>query len=184
VKNELMPAIKKDKSYLKKKNMEIVSTGKDSIPTVRQLPGKDNALGTMKFLFPNSFDIYLHDTPDKSLFKKNNRAISHGCIRVADAPKLAAYLLEDQKDWNEEKIKSTAGTGKEQTVNLQKKVPVMITYYTAWVDETGQLRFANDVYDHDKSTMARMFTGKQNMNIAKTGNTDSSKTKKDSLARP
>lgn len=168
VKNELLPAMKKDKSYLRKKNMEIVSMGKDSIPTIRQLPGKDNSLGTMKFLFPNSFDIYLHDTPDKGLFAKNNRAQSHGCIRVADAPKLAAYLLEGQNGWTEEKIKATTGTGKEETVSLQKKMPVMITYYTAWVDETGKLRFANDVYQHDQNTMARMFTGKQDMNIAAT----------------
>lgn len=168
VKNEIMPAMKKDKSYLKKKNMEIVSMGRDSIPVIRQLPGKDNSLGTMKFIFPNSFDIYLHDTPDKGLFRQNNRAQSHGCIRVADAPKLATYLLEDQKDWTEEKIKATAGTGKEQTVNLQKKNPVMITYYTVWVDETGKLRFANDVYNHDQNTIARMFTGKQNMqNVAR-----------------
>ncbi len=182
VKNEIMPAMKKDKNYLKKKNMEIVSMGKDSIPVIRQLPGKDNSLGTMKFLFPNSFDIYLHDTPDKSLFAKKDRAISHGCIRVADAPRLAAWLLEGQNGWDAAKIKSTVAAGKEETVNVQKKMPVAITYYTAWIDETGKMRFANDVYDHDKETMARMFTGK-NVSVAH-GSADSVNARRDSLVRP
>lgn len=156
VKNEIMPALKKDPNYLKKNNME--QTGKnDSVPVIRQLPGKDNALGRMKFLFPNSHDIYLHDTPDKNLFARKDRALSHGCIRVADANKLAAYLLEGQSDWTKEKIQNMAKSNKEEHVKLKNTHPVTLTYYTAWVDEGGLMNFRSDVYGHDKDARNKMF---------------------------
>ena len=110
-----MPAMKKDATYLKKNNMEIVSQ-KDSIPVIRQLPGDDNALGNVKFLFPNSYDIYLHDTPHKNLFNKKVRALSHGCIRVADAQKLAQHLLKGQSEWTGDKISQAMKDNKEQSV--------------------------------------------------------------------
>jgi murein L,D-transpeptidase YcbB/YkuD len=156
VKNEIMPAMKKDPAYLKKHHMEKTG-GSDSLPGIRQLPGKDNSLGRVKFLFPNSHDIYLHDTPDKNLFAKNDRALSHGCIRVADAQKLAEYLLRDQSDWNTQKIQSAMNGGKEQSVKLKQEERVSITYYTAWVDDAGMMNFRNDVYGHDKEAAARMF---------------------------
>jgi L,D-transpeptidase YcbB len=159
VQNEIMPAMKSDPSYLKKKNMEIVGKG-DSIPTIRQLPGEENALGKVKFLFPNSYDIYLHDTPKKGLFDKQKRAYSHGCIRVADAVKLAQYLLREQKEWTPEKITASMESGKEQFVKLTNSLPVVITYYTAWVDETGGLNFRDDIYGHDTRTAKRMFAPK------------------------
>ncbi|RYD89923.1 MAG: hypothetical protein EOP50_16780, partial [Sphingobacteriales bacterium] len=90
VRNEVMPAMQKDPGYLKRRHMEIVRQN-DSIPQVRQLPGEDNALGRVKFLFPNTFDIYLHDTPHKDLFAQKYRALSHGCIRVARPDSLAAF---------------------------------------------------------------------------------------------
>lgn len=151
-----MPKIKTDPSYLKKNNMEITGRN-DSIPEIRQLSGKNNALGQVKFLFPNSYDIYLHDTPDKTLFAKKDRALSHGCIRVADAQKLAQYLLRDQKEWTPEKINSVIKADKEQSVTVKNPEPVYITYNTAWVDENGKLNFRNDIYGHDKETMERMF---------------------------
>ncbi|MBD0333168.1 MAG: L,D-transpeptidase family protein [Chitinophagaceae bacterium] len=160
VQTEILPKMKTDKSYLKKKNIEIVSE-KDTIPTLRQLPGKDNPLGKVKFLFPNTFDIYLHDTPDKNLFKRKDRALSHGCIRVADAAKLAQYLLENQSGWTENKIREAMSSGKEQTVTVKNSKPVYISYYTAWVDETGKMNFRNDVYGHDKSTAEKMFVRQQ-----------------------
>jgi murein L,D-transpeptidase YcbB/YkuD len=117
-----------------------------------------NSLGQAKFLFPNSYDIYLHDTPDKSLFAKKDRALSHGCIRVADAKKLAAYLLRDQGDWSATKIDQVMKGNNEQHVAVKQKEPVYITYFTAWVDEKGKMNFRNDVYGHDKETGERMFT--------------------------
>ena len=157
VQNEIMPAMKKDPSYLRKNNMEVVNQN-DSIPQIRQLPGKDNALGKVKFLFPNNFDIYLHDTPHKGLFNKNDRALSHGCIRVANAEALAQFLLRDQKEWTPEKIRGAMNSGKEQTVKVNQPVPVLITYYTAWADETGKLRFGRDIYGHDAETARMLFT--------------------------
>ncbi len=156
VKNEIMPAMKKDPNYLKKKNMEIVSQN-DSVPVIKQLPGKDNALGRVKFLFPNSFDIYLHDTPDKSLFNRKDRALSHGCIRVADAEKLAAYLLRSHSEWTPVKVREAMNGGKEQTITVPNE-PVNISYLSAWVDGTGKMHFRSDVYGRDKDVMARLFT--------------------------
>lgn len=158
--NEIMPAMKKDPNYLKKKNMEIVK-GNDSVPRIRQLPGGDNSLGMVKFLFPNSFDIYFHDTPEKGLFDKNKRAFSHGCIRLADANKMAQYLLQDQKEWTPEKIGEAMNSGKEQSVKLSRAVPVFITYYTAWVDDSGQLQFRDDIYKYDSKTAKMLFNGSQ-----------------------
>ena len=156
VKNEIMPALSTDKSYLRKHHMEIVKAN-DSLPTIRQLPGKDNALGRVKFLFPNSFDIYLHDTPDKSAFASSNRAMSHGCIRVADAEKLAVYLLRDQQEWNGQKVHAAIESGREQKVTVKASEPVFITYYTTWVDDHGAMNFRPDVYGHDEEAENSMF---------------------------
>jgi L,D-transpeptidase YcbB len=157
VRDEIMPKMKTDPNYLKSQHMEIVSQ-KDSIPVIRQLPGAKNSMGKAKFLFPNNYDIYLHDTPDKSLFAQKDRALSHGCIRVAKPEQLAAYLLRNQSEWTPERIQQAMNSGKEQTVQLNRPVPVAITYYTAWVDRTGQLHFRNDVYQHDDRTARMMFT--------------------------
>lgn len=172
VKNEIIPAMKNDPGYLKKKNMEIVRQN-DSVPVIKQLPGKDNPLGKVKFLFPNSFDIYLHDTPDKALFKKNNRALSHGCIRVADAQKLAQYLLREQKDWTPEKISAAMNGKEEQTVKVNNPAPVQISYLSSWVDvASGKMHFRNDINGRDKQTLARLFTTAVPADVA-TANADS-----------
>jgi len=157
VEKEILPAIEKDPAYLEKQEMEIVNTD-DSLPVIRQLPGEKNALGKVKFLFPNSFDIYFHDTPAKSLFKKDKRAYSHGCIRLSEPTRLANYLLQDSEDWNAEKIDKAMNSGEEKYVKLPSPVPVLITYYTAWVDDDGLLHFADDIYDHDKTLAKKMFT--------------------------
>lgn len=157
VKNEIMPKMKNDPGYLKKNNMEIVSQN-DSIPQIRQLPGKDNALGRVKFLFPNSFDIYLHDTPNKALFAQQNRALSHGCIRVAKPDSLALFVLRGQDGWTLDKINAAMNAGKEQSVGVKTPVPVSITYYTAWADPAGKLHFSQDIYGYDQRTAERMFT--------------------------
>lgn len=181
VKNEIMPAMKKDPNYLKKKNMEIVSQN-DSVPVIKQLPGKDNALGRVKFLFPNSYDIYLHDTPDKSLFKQKDRALSHGCIRVADAEKLASYLLRSHSEWTPAKVREAMNSGREQTITVTNE-PVQISYLSAWVDGTGKLNFRDDVYGRDKKVMARLFTSVGTSQDVAIGSRDSTSrsTQKDSV---
>lgn len=172
VRNEIVPAMKKDPGYLKKKNMERTG-GTDSLPEIKQLPGKDNALGRVKFLFPNSFDIYLHDTPDKTLFTKKDRRLSHGCIRVARADELAAFVLND---WNKDKVNSAMKGEKEQSVKVNNPVAVNISYLTAWVDEKGKISFRPDNYGHDSHTMARLFTASATDNVAGKPIADSSKT--------
>jgi murein L,D-transpeptidase YcbB/YkuD len=159
VKAEILPAMKNNPNYLRQHNMEVVKKN-DSIPTIRQLPGDHNSLGKAKFLFPNSFDIFFHDTPAKDLFEKDQRAFSHGCIRLHDAGKMAAYLLRDDKDWTPERVNKAMNSKKEQWVKLKKAVPVAITYYTAWVDADGKLNFRNDIYGHDMKTSNRMFAVK------------------------
>jgi murein L,D-transpeptidase YcbB/YkuD len=149
--------MQKDPDYLKKRNMEIVKQEGDYMQ-IRQLPGQDNSLGRVKFLFPNSFDIYLHDTPHKNLFAQQNRALSHGCIRVAKPDSLAAYILRNQQGWTPEKITQAMNSGQEQTVKVEKPVPVAITYYTAWTGNNGKLHFRKDLYGFDQKTAARMFT--------------------------
>lgn len=158
VKKEIMPAMQRNPNYLSSHHMEITGT-ENGIPVIRQLPGNDNSLGKVKFLFPNSFNIYFHDTPAKSLFEKDKRAFSHGCIRLSDPAKMANYLLKGNPEWNAAKIGSAMNSGKEKYVKLKKPVPVLITYYTAWVDDNGSLHFAEDIYGHDKTMMHKMFLG-------------------------
>jgi murein L,D-transpeptidase YcbB/YkuD len=156
VKNEILPQMKSNPNYLKSKRMEIVGKN-DSLPTIRQLPGAENALGKVKFLFPNRYDIYFHDTNAKDIFKKDVRAVSHGCIRLADAEKVANYLLRNNSEWTSEKIHTAMNNGKEQFVKLNPSMPVSITYFTTWVDETGALNFRDDVYSNDKKISQMMF---------------------------
>ncbi len=156
VKNEILPAMAKNPSYLVSQNMEIVKyTGE--YPVIRQLPGPGNALGKVKFLFPNNFNIYFHDTPSKSLFERSKRAYSHGCIRLSDPEKMANYLLRHQPEWTPERIYEAMNSGEEKYVKLEKPVPVVVTYYTAWVDDAGRLNFRDDIYDHDKKLAVKMF---------------------------
>jgi murein L,D-transpeptidase YcbB/YkuD len=158
VTNEILPAIEKNKHYLAENEMEDQGDKDgDGIPDIRQLPGDKNSLGRIKFLFPNNFDIYLHDTPAKSLFSRDKRAFSHGCIRLADAQKMAEYLLRNDPDWNSEKIVEAMNKKEPQVVKLKNTAEVFITYYTAWVDDEGRLNFREDVYGHDKEIRARLF---------------------------
>ena len=156
VRNEILPAVAKDPGYLARNNMEEVGMEGD-LPKIRQLPGPDNSLGRVKFLFPNSFNIYFHDTNAKSLFNKDKRAFSHGCIRLEEPEKMAQYLLRNQPEWTPERIEDAMNSGVEKYVKLKDPIPVFITYYTAWVDETGQLNFREDIYGHDEKLAGRMF---------------------------
>jgi murein L,D-transpeptidase YcbB/YkuD len=117
---------------------------------VRQKPGVKNSLGLVKFMFPNSNNIYLHDTPSKSLFAKETRAFSHGCIRVGKPRDLALAILKNDKNWTPEKIDAAMHAGKENTYVLKNKIPVYIGYFTAWVDDKGEINFYDDVYQRDE----------------------------------
>lgn len=160
VKKEILPAMARNPNYLASQNMEI--TGNEGgLPVIRQRPGSKNSLGQVKFLFPNSFNIYFHDTPAKSLFNNDKRAYSHGCIRLAEPEKMAQYLLRDDPNWTADKIFDAMNSGTEKYVKLKNPVPVFITYYTAWVDDDGRLNFRDDIYKHDLDLRKKMFTGEQ-----------------------
>jgi murein L,D-transpeptidase YcbB/YkuD len=154
LRKEILPGIAKDKHYLEKHNMEW-NDGQ-----VRQKPGKNNSLGLVKFIFPNSNDIYMHDTPAKSLFAQETRAFSHGCIRVGRPRDLAIAILKDDPDWNPDKIDRAMTAGKESTCMLKEKIPVYIGYFTAWVGRDGQLSFYKDLYSLDDNLAALLMTEK------------------------
>jgi len=156
VEHEILPEMEKHPGYLEKENMEITGQ-EDGLPVIRQRPGEKNALGRVKFLFPNSFNIYLHDTPVKSLFEKDKRAYSHGCIRLKEPEKLANYVLRNQPEWTPEKIEEAMSAGEQKFVKVKNPIPVLITYYTAWVDDNGQLNFREDIYGHDANLARKMF---------------------------
>jgi murein L,D-transpeptidase YcbB/YkuD len=146
---EVLPALKRNPNYLARQNMEWNGN------SVRQKPGPTNALGLVKFLFPNSYNIYLHDTPAKNLFEQDKRAFSHGCIRVSKARDLAKWLLRNYPEWTDEKIDKAMRAGKEQYFTLKESVPVFIAYFTSWVDREGKINFREDIYKRD-SRLAKM----------------------------
>ena len=156
IKNEIMPAIKRNPNYLASKNMEQIGN------YIRQRPGPGNALGKVKFIFPNSFNMYFHDTPAKSLFGQDKRAFSHGCVRLSEPQKMAEWLLRDDPAWPRERIVKAMNQTHETSVKLKQPIPVFIIYYTAWVDSDGRLNFRDDVYEHDKELMTKMFTSDSN----------------------
>jgi len=153
---EILPKLRADPDYLRKNNMEIIG-GTDAAPVVRQNPGASNALGRVKFLFPNSYSIYMHDTPSQGAFSQEQRAFSHGCIRLSEPARLAAYLLQDDTSWPEDRMREAMFGGHETTVRLRKGRPVQIAYFTAWVDGEGLLNFREDVYGHDDRLGREMF---------------------------
>jgi L,D-transpeptidase YcbB len=115
----------------------------------RQRPGPSNALGHVKFLFPNPHNVYLHDTPADSLFARPRRAYSHGCVRVEEPEALARYILRDRAEWTDERILRAMRSGEEEHVKLDKAIPVHIVYFTAWVDDKAGLHFQPDIYKYD-----------------------------------
>jgi murein L,D-transpeptidase YcbB/YkuD len=154
--SEIVPGMKRNPNYISSKNMEITGYS-NGLPIVRQKPGGSNALGDVKFIFPNSYNIYFHDTPSKSLFEKEKRAFSHGCIRLGEPFELAKYLLRSDTAWNDEKIKAAMVKGEEKWVTLTQSIPVFITYFTAWADQEGRIHFREDIYGHDAKMKERLF---------------------------
>lgn len=156
VRSEIVPGMERNPNYLADRNME--QTGfSNGLPVIRQRPGANNSLGRVKFIFPNSYDIYLHDTPARSLFVKERRAFSHGCIRVEKPTELAEYLLRDSAGWGREEILREMRSNKENWVTLDKPMPVFIAYFTAWVGVDGLLNFREDIYGHDQKMSDRLF---------------------------
>jgi len=156
VRAEIQPAMRKNRNFLAHKNMEQYGFS-DGLPLIRQKPGNTNSLGRVKFLFPNSYNIYLHDTPAKSLFSEDKRAFSHGCIRLAKPKSLAEYLLADNPEWTTEKMDKAMNSKKEIWVTMKVPVPVIIAYFTSWVDKNGLINFREDIYGHDQKMAEQLF---------------------------
>jgi L,D-transpeptidase YcbB len=124
--------------------------------TLRQEPGRNNALGRIKFIFPNKFAVYLHDTPQRSQFERVQRDFSSGCIRLENAPALANYLLADDPFWTPGKLQEVFEHGQRRVVRIPKPIAVHLLYMTAWVDEEGILQFRKDIYGRDRKLGAAL----------------------------
>jgi len=151
VQKEILPKAQKDPGYLERNNIEADEQG----GRYRQRPGKGNSLGLVKFIFPNHFNVYLHDTPAQALFNRIERDFSHGCVRLDRPVDLAKYVLRDQPEWTDEKIDAAMHAGTERSVALKQPLPIYLVYFTAW-EENGALERVPDVYglDHRHSVAA------------------------------
>ncbi|QKG52667.1 murein L,D-transpeptidase [Hymenobacter sp. BRD67] len=173
---ELRPKLVADPSYLSRLDMEVVqgsgrkatiidpttidwaNVTQDNFKyTVRRRPGPKNDLGEVKFIFPNSNDIYLHDTPHDELFSQTKRNFSHGCVRVEEPIKLATYLLRKDPNWSQQTIQDTIAQRREKYITLKQKLPVYLVYLTAWADANGHPHFRDDIYGHDKALAKEYF---------------------------
>ncbi len=170
--DETLPAASADPDYLDRQNIEVVRVSDGQAAVVdpatldwdddgaleglrfRQRPGAGNALGFVKFMFPNAYDIYVHDTPADALFTRLGRAFSHGCVRVEEPVALARYVLRDQTRWTPEAIEAAMHAGTETHVKLREAIPIHILYFTSWVDGKGGLHFRDDVYGYDRKQAA------------------------------
>jgi len=173
--NELLPKIKEDPGYLAANDFELLSDWSDSARVLdphtidwsavtperfayklRQGPGPGNALGHIKFMFPNQFNVYLHDTPARGLFARDQRSFSHGCIRVQDPETFGGFVLDRQPGWSQDAIKAAIATGERRIVSLDQPLPVHIAYLTAWVNKDGTVHFRRDVYGRDAILAAHL----------------------------
>ena len=170
---EFLPKLKEDPGHFPSDRFRFFKEGKEIDPleesweddeidtnkySVVENPGDANSLGKVKFIMPNDFSIYLHDTPADQLFSREDRALSHGCIRLEQPGEFARYLLEDQKGWNEQKIREAMSSDKPLQVDLETTYPVYIVYRTVWVDDDGVVNFRNDVYGHDQRHLSHLAT--------------------------
>ena len=147
LKKEFLPRLAADPDYARKRGYEVVRSGKHV--GVRQPPGEKNALGHVKFMFPNLHSVYLHDTPGRHLFGREARALSHGCVRVEGPFRLAEQLLLAKQGFSEAQLRSMVGRG-ERTIKLNEKVPVHLAYFTVQVDDAGNIINFHDLYGHDQ----------------------------------
>ncbi|MDJ0927649.1 MAG: L,D-transpeptidase family protein [Gammaproteobacteria bacterium] len=168
LRNDVLPAIKRDPNYLRDRNISVIDRdGRKVDPatvdwnkytrgvpyTLRQEPGPDNALGLIKFIFPNEHFVFLHDTPSRALFGRSERTFSSGCIRVENPFELAELLLNDAERWDADAIQNVVDSRQTRRVNLQEKFPVLIFYLTAVVDPKEPPRFMKDVYNRDPALL-------------------------------
>ncbi len=170
--HETLPKLKKDPGYLAAKHMEVLDRNgtvlnpsnidwnqysRGNFPfTIRQKAGPWNALGEVKFMFPNKYAVYLHDTPSRGLFNRQDRAFSHGCIRTEDKWGLMMSLMDDPEVWNMDKINEILKSGKTTTITLPKPVNIYLIYLTAAVDQNNNLLFMKDVYKRDPAVISAM----------------------------
>ena len=181
LREETLPRLARDPDYLRRNNLEVVGTSGhvvvrasdeedddgeavDAIDwsdpeavkglRLRQAPGPSNALGLVKFIFPNHFDVYLHDTPNDRLFNKPKRALSHGCIRIENPVGLAEYVLRDRPEWTQPRIRNAMSSATEQSVTLKKPLPVHLAYFTVWAGADGSVSFLDDPYGLDAKQMS------------------------------
>lgn len=168
LRNDTLPAIKKNPDYLASKNIRVIDNkGKFVDPstvdwnkytrgvpyTLRQDPGPNNSLGTVKFIFPNKHFVFLHDTPHRELFSHDQRNFSSGCIRVQDPLKLAELVLGDTAKYNRASLESIVDSRRTQRINLSPKMPVIIVYLTASINGDGNIRFYHDIYNRDQKVL-------------------------------
>ena len=165
---ETLPAMMKDPTFLERSNMEVVDAAGRPVDAesidldkpgkyrFRQRPGTSNSLGLVKFMFPNQFNVYLHDTPADSLFARASRSFSHGCVRLEQPEQLARYVLRDQPEWTPQRISEAMHAGSEQIVKLKTPVPVYLGYWTARVAAEGGVEFRKDVYGIDDRQSTRL----------------------------
>jgi murein L,D-transpeptidase YcbB/YkuD len=167
LRGEIVRAIQRDRNYVANKRYEVttkdgtvVTSGlvsdevladlKTGKFTVRQRPGSANALGLVKLMFPNEFNVYLHSTPAPELFSRTRRDFSHGCIRVEKPAELTAWVLRNNSGWSVSRVKQAMEQGSDNvTVTLTQRVPVFIVYATALAYENGEVHFYDDIYGHD-----------------------------------
>jgi murein L,D-transpeptidase YcbB/YkuD len=145
---EIWPKVRADAGYLRRHDMRIVNG------QIRQDPGPDNPLGIVKFIFDSPYDVYLHDTNNRSLFERPKRFLSHGCVRVSNARQLATDLLKANSSWTEQRIGKTVESGSAIRVPLIRPIPLHIVYDTVWVDDANVVQFRSDVYGLDQRSLA------------------------------
>jgi L,D-transpeptidase YcbB len=164
LKYDILPEARRDSDYLAERSIQVLdhngmklnteelNFGSSDVSgyTYRQIPGQENALGVVKFVFPNPYNVYLHDTPSKRLFNRVQRTFSSGCIRVERPIELSQYLLLDQPEWTSKKINKTIASHKTQVVRFIRKPEVFLVYLTAWENDDGQLQFRKDIYSRDE----------------------------------
>jgi murein L,D-transpeptidase YcbB/YkuD len=153
MKNEILPGLANDPYYAERRGYKVIRKGNRI--TVQQPPGERNALGFVKFMFPNQHAVYLHDTPNRKLFSSTKRAFSHGCVRVDQPFRLAEEIFARDKKWTEKRLRGLIGKG-ERYVHLSDPLPVHLTYFTATIDETGQLKTFDDIYGLDRKVRAAL----------------------------
>lgn len=172
LKKDILPAMRKNPGYLKKKGLQVISRAGKPVSSesvnwqgsaasfpymIRQPPGSRNALGEVKFMFPNRYSVYLHDTPSRSLFSKPKRLYSSGCVRVERPWELAELVLNDPEHWNKERFESIVASKRTRRVDLKEPLPVVLAYWTAEAGADGAVKFREDVYARDAAVLSALY---------------------------